>query len=155
MFALAGSAYLLAVSIPLARIDIREHRLPNRLVLPAIPIALVGQLVESAASGQWYRLGTALGCAGLTFVIALACSLSGALGMGDTKLLAAMSLSLGWFSALAPILAVSVALVGALVPATVLVANRKTRPDSKLPLGPYLLVGFAVALATQFSQGLV
>lgn len=59
-FAMSGTFYLLAVAWPLSKIDIREHRLPNRLVLPAFPISLVGQTIASAISNQWQNLTVAL-----------------------------------------------------------------------------------------------
>ena len=49
LVALAGLAYLLAVSPRLAWIDARTRRLPNRIVVPGIGVALVGELAAAVA----------------------------------------------------------------------------------------------------------
>lgn len=66
------------------------------------------------------------------------------MGMGDVKLISAIALSLGWFSFLAPLLAVIMAFVIACVVVLVMVALRKTTLGSSFALGPYLLAGFAL-----------
>lgn len=143
LFALSGSVYLLAVSFRLSVIDIREHRLPNRLVLPAFPIALVGQVVASWFSGSWMNFGSALACSALALIIGIAANRWASLGMGDVKLISAIALSLGWFSFLAPLVSVILAFLIACAVMLVLVALRKTTLGSSFALGPYLLVGFA------------
>jgi leader peptidase (prepilin peptidase)/N-methyltransferase len=141
--ALSGSLYLLAIAWPLSRIDIREHRLPNRLVLPTFPIALVGQIIASAISNQWIHLGIAIGAAVVAFLIGLAANQWASFGMGDVKLVSAISLSLGWFSFMAPLIAVAAAFLLAACIVLVLFALRKTTLSSSIALGPYLLFGFA------------
>ena len=48
LVALVPALYLLLVAIPLTVIDLREHRLPNRIVLPVFPIALLAQGIAVA-----------------------------------------------------------------------------------------------------------
>ena len=88
----------------------------------------------------------AFACGLVSFLVALVANRFATLGMGDVKLITAISLCLGWFSPLAPALAVSIAFViaGALVLAKL--AFRKTRMGQSIALGPYLLIGFAIAL---------
>ncbi len=143
-FALTGTIYLVAVTWPLSRIDVREHRLPNRLVLPAFPIAIVGQAMASAISNQWINLATALAAALIAFGVGLAANRWASLGMGDVKLISATSLCLGWFSFIAPLIAILLAFVLASVVVLVLLAMRKTTLSNSLALGPYLLAGFAL-----------
>lgn len=144
LFALSGALYLLAVAYPLSVIDVREHRLPNRFVLPTFPIALGGQLISSTLGNSWANLLSALGCSILALVIGLAANRWASLGMGDVKLISAIALALGWFSFLAPLVAVILAFVIACAVVLVLVLLRKTTLSSSFALGPYLLVGFVL-----------
>lgn len=146
LFAWLGPAYLLAVAWPLARTDIREHRLPNRLTLPLLPVALFGQLLAAGLGDDWSRLGASLGWAVVAFVVGLGINRVGTLGMGDVKLITGMSLSLGWFSPVAPLLALAAAFALATLVVLFLFATRKARMGSSIALGPYLLVGFVIAL---------
>jgi leader peptidase (prepilin peptidase)/N-methyltransferase len=146
LWAWLGPLYLLAVAWPLARTDIREHRLPNRLTLPLLPVALIGQVLAAGYSGEWSRLGVSLGWAVVAFVVGLGINRIGTLGMGDVKLITGMSLSLGWFSPVAPLLALCAAFALATLVVLFLFATRKARMGSSIALGPYLLVGFVIAL---------
>lgn len=143
-FALSGALYLMAVSVRLSIIDIREHRLPNRLVLPAFPIAFAGELIASALGNTWLNLISAVGCALLALIIGLAANRWATLGMGDVKLIGAIALSLGWFSFLAPLISVVLAFFIACAAVLVLVVLRKTTLGSSFALGPYLLIGFVL-----------
>ena len=135
----AGNLYLLAVAWPLARTDIREHRLPNKYTLPAIAIAFTAELIAAAITDQWF-----------SFLVALICGVAGfgfaTLGMGDVKLITAICLCLGWFSPIAPIMAISFAFVIAGVVVLAKLAFQKTRMGQSIALGPYLLIGFVIAL---------
>jgi leader peptidase (prepilin peptidase)/N-methyltransferase len=141
VFAWLGPAYLVAVAWPLARTDIREHRLPNKYTLPLVPIALIGQLAACLAGADWSRMAVALGWATAAFAIGLGVNRMGTLGMGDVKLITGMSLSLGWFTPVAPLVALGAAFALATVVVLFLFLTRKARMGSSIPLGPYLLVG--------------
>ena len=146
--ALVGPAYLLAVAWPLSKIDLRERRLPNALVLPAIPITLIGQTIAASFSGEWWRLGLAVLAGVIAFAVGLAVNRAAGMGMGDVKLIAAMTLALGWFSPLSPLVALFIGFAAATLVILVMFAVRKTQLGSSIALGPYLLVGFAASLVT-------
>jgi leader peptidase (prepilin peptidase)/N-methyltransferase len=143
-FALAGTLYILVIAWPLSRIDIREHRLPNRLVLPAFPITLLGQLIAAGISNHWLNLAAGLAAAVVAFCVGLAANRWASLGMGDVKLITAISLSLGWFSFLAPLIAIVFAFFIASLVVLLMIALRKTTFSSSIALGPYLLAGFVL-----------
>jgi leader peptidase (prepilin peptidase)/N-methyltransferase len=143
-FALAGTLYILVIAWPLSRIDIREHRLPNRLVLPAFPITLLGQLIASGISNQWLNLAAGLAVAIIAFCVGMAANRWASLGMGDVKLISAISLSLGWFSFLAPLIAIVLAFAIASLVVLLMITMRKTTVSSSIALGPYLLAGFVL-----------
>lgn len=146
LFPLIGIIYLLAVAWPLARIDIREHRLPNRLVLPAFPVIAFGQLVAATLTGQWWNFAFSLLTGIGALVIGVLANHAAGLGMGDVKLIAAIAFALGWYSPLIPLVSVFIAFVVASIAILALFALGKSKLQSNVALGPYLLIGFAVSL---------
>ena len=148
VFALLGPAYLLIVAWPLSRIDLRERRLPNVLVLPAIPVTLLGQIIGATLGGEWWRLGLATLAATVAFAVGLAVNRGAGMGMGDVKLITAITLALGWFSPLSPLVALFIGFAAATLVILVLFLARKTKLGSSIALGPYLLIGFAASLVT-------
>lgn len=149
--ALAGIAYLVAMSPALTKVDMRERRLPNRLVLPALPITLAGQAIAAALdASMWSRLAATLIAAVLVFAFALFANVKGQLGMGDAKLMVAITLSLGWFSPIAPFVALLAGFVAAGGFVLVQTARMRTALTQSIPLGPYLLLGNLVGLASIF-----
>jgi leader peptidase (prepilin peptidase) / N-methyltransferase len=141
-----GLLYLLAVAWPLARTDILHRRLPNKYVLPAFPITLGSQLVAAIFFATWWNLAWAVAIALASFGLSLVANRLGFLGMGDCKLMAAMALALGWYSALLPLVALLLTFLSAGVVALALLAQRKIRLGGSMPLGPYLLAGFIGAI---------
>lgn len=138
--------YLLLVAVPLIVIDIREHRLPNKIVLPSIPLTLFSWLVLAIAYGDWVKLIVALSCAILTFAVGFTLNRLGLLGMGDAKLGSALVFVLAWFSwGLALLLPLAVVGLGALNVVWLYITNR-VRLNSSIPLGPHLIVSFAILL---------
>lgn len=143
LIAAIGPAYIVLVSWPLARIDIRERRLPNRLVLPSFPISIAAQVAASWLLGDWWPMAIAVACAVVTLMLGLLANRTEGLGMGDVKLVSAMVLALGWFSPLAPLVALVVSFSLASIWLFAQLIRRKTKMGSSIALGPYLLVGFA------------
>ena len=140
--ALIPALYLLAVTWPLTVIDLREHRLPNRLVLPTYPIALLSQLVASMVSMDWARFLFAVLCALCVLIIGILANYFDVLGMGDVKLAGALALILGYFSIYLPMVAIGFAFVLAFGVIIVLMVKGKVKIGTSIPLGPYLLLSF-------------
>ncbi|MEY4981458.1 MAG: hypothetical protein RL174_796 [Actinomycetota bacterium] len=149
LFAYLGLIYLFTVAWPLAITDIRERRLPNRLVLPAIPITVAGQVLASIGGATWWQMLIAAIAALITFGLGLLANLRSGLGMGDVKLMTTISLALGWFSPMAPFVALSLAFVAAGLWLGLKLLVQKANMGSSVALGPYLLVGFAAAAIGQ------
>lgn len=145
LFAGAGPAYVLAVAIPLTVFDIRQRRLPNKLVLPGFPVTFLGQLAASIAAQDFWPMLWAFMSAVIVFALALLANRAGAMGMGDVKLLALIAIALGWWGAPLLLLALTTGFfVAAFVVLGYLVAGRH-KLSSTIPLGPYLLFGAGVA----------
>lgn len=150
--AILGPLYLLAVAVPLAIADAKTHRLPNRLVLPAFPVTLLGQLtalVLAAFEGDFLVAGSALTQALLAGVLAFGAGLLanrfGSLGMGDVKLVAAIALALGWFSPFSVLVALTLSFAIGVLALGFLALRHRREMGRSIALGPYLLVGFGVA----------
>ena len=139
---LVPALYLLVVAWPLAVIDLREHRLPNRLVLPTYPIALLSQLVATMLTMDWVRFLVAVLCALVVLVVGIAANYFDVLGMGDVKLAGALALVLGYFNLYLPIITIGLAFVLAFGVIVVLLLRGKVKIGSSIPLGPYLLLSF-------------
>jgi len=123
-------------------IDLREHRLPNRLVLPAFPVALSAQLIATTISADWARQLFALLIALAVALIGLGANYIDALGMGDVKLATVIALTLGYFNPWLPVIAIGIAFLLAFAVVIVLITLGKVKIGSSIPLGPYLLVSF-------------
>jgi leader peptidase (prepilin peptidase)/N-methyltransferase len=138
--------YLLLASVPLIVIDLREHRLPNKIVLPSIALTFFSWLVLAIAYGDWVKFLLALSCAILTFAIGFTLNRLGLLGMGDAKLGFALVFVLAWFSwGLSLLLPLLVVGLGTLTVLWLYFTNR-IRLGSSIPLGPHLIVSFAILL---------
>ncbi|MGW5560503.1 prepilin peptidase [Micromonospora sp. NPDC003944] len=137
-----------AVGLVLARVDLVCLRLPDPLVLVAGLLALGGLAAAALLSGAPGRLAGALGgatVAGAAHVL-LALLPGSRLGFGDVKLAAVLGLPLGWLGrdALLAGLLLPHVLHGALVLG--LLAARRVRRHTLLPLGPALLGGAWLAV---------
>lgn len=135
---------LAAVAPPLFWTDVTQHRLPNRLTLPALGAGLIGAGVSWLATGGLPLVPLLAGIA--SFVVFLLLALAGGMGMGDVKLAAAIGLA-------SPTLTVAVAapliafLLGGVASLVVLARGGWSARQSHLPFGPFLLLGYATALA--------
>jgi leader peptidase (prepilin peptidase)/N-methyltransferase len=143
MFPLIGITYFAAVTIPLMIYDLRERRLPNKITLPGVAVALV----SLALTMEWSRFLIALGISALLFLVGTLISVRGWIGMGDVKLFTGLSMLLAWFD---PALVWQASLWAfGIATAFVLVGflAKKMTARSTIALGPYLLIGFWVAIS--------
>jgi leader peptidase (prepilin peptidase) / N-methyltransferase len=120
-----------------ALIDLREHRIPNRIVLPAAAAcALLGlDTLRHSLS--------ALALVGLLLVLALV--QPAALGMGDVKGAFLVAIALG--AAATPALLLGLALA-ALTGIALTLSEGRTALASALPLAPFFAAGATIALLT-------
>lgn len=136
----------------LAVIDLREHRLPNRIVVPLAAVGLVGLSAASLLQQRPARMLGAVGCMAVLLAVFFAITLVGPMGYGDVKLAAVLGLYLGWLGGVRTVYlafvvgSLAAALFGVAVIAACRVRGRAWRGRS-LPYGPFLVFGTLVALA--------
>lgn len=132
--------YVAAVAPELTRIDLVSHRLPNRLVVPGLAVGLLAAAGSWATTGVFPLVPLVAGAAygGMLLLLAL----TGGMGMGDVKLAAVLGLA-------SPTVGVAVAspllafVVGGVVALVVLIVRGR---GTRIPFGPFLLLGYAGAL---------
>ncbi|WP_432564867.1 prepilin peptidase [Kineococcus sp. SYSU DK003] len=146
-WALPAYLYLTAIAVALAAIDIDVKRLPDPIVLPSYPVALVLLAMASLGAGDWSALLRAVigGVALFALYFLLVLIKPGAMGLGDVKLAGVLGMYLGWWgwSALA-VGAFGAFLLGG-IGGLVLVLGRGAGRRTRIPFGPYML---AAALAS-------
>jgi leader peptidase (prepilin peptidase)/N-methyltransferase len=134
--------------VALAMIDIDHHRLPDAIVLPLYPIALVGFVLAGLLGGDWAWLSAVAGLGSWLALIGGMWLLSGgrAMGFGDVKLAPVLGATLGWIGISSALTGLFMAfLLGGLVGAALLLGRRAHR-GSQIPFGPYLLAGALAGL---------
>jgi leader peptidase (prepilin peptidase)/N-methyltransferase len=140
--------YLAAVLIALAFIDYDTHRLPNALTLPSYLVGITLLVPAAILDGEPQRLlQAAIGMAalyGLYFVLAIV--KQGGMGFGDVKLAGVIGLYLG-FLGWGPLLVGG--FLGFLfggIGGALAIAARRAGLKSKIPFGPYMVLGTMVAI---------
>jgi leader peptidase (prepilin peptidase)/N-methyltransferase len=138
---LALWAWFAGWAIALSIVDIKEHRLPNKMVAAALAGTLLLATVAAAANADpWLLLRAA--AASVVAVLAFGIGhLIGGMGMGDVKYAAVTGLALGtlgwsavwWGHLLGFVLAGGVVVVG-------LLTGRMHR-RSAVPFGPFMALG--------------
>ncbi|MGP9504129.1 prepilin peptidase [Specibacter sp. AOP5-B1-6] len=145
--ALAACLYLLWLAVRLSIIDIRTHTLPNKLVVPAYPIAGVLLLAAALLAGVPMHAVSALGGAlamGAVYWLLWAAYPAG-MGFGDVKLSGVLGLFLGFLSWQHVVLGLAAGFVAGGLWGIALIASRRGTAKSTIPFGPAMLLG---ALAT-------
>ena len=142
----------------LSLIDIRQHRLPDRIVLPMYPVlaAVLGLL--GILSGQW-PVGRALGGAAL-WLVAIGSvwlvSAGRAMGFGDVKLAPLLGMTLAWIRWDAALLGLMICWILGGLWALALLAGRRATGKDTIAFGPFMLLGtLAGVLLASGSQAAV
>jgi leader peptidase (prepilin peptidase)/N-methyltransferase len=134
----AIAAFMAVVLVTLSATDLERRIIPNRVVLPATVVVLIGSLAVAPTHTQNHVLAAL--AAGLAFVIPSLISRS-AVGMGDAKLAAFLGAGLGWGAFGAIALAFFSVFPFALA---ALVRGGLSARKSTLPFGPFLAFGALV-----------
>ncbi len=139
-YAAVVAAFVLLIGA-LAVLDARTHRIPNRIVYPALAAGAIHAFVQPI--GPWWSFVAAGVIAGL-LLIAIGVASGGGLGFGDAKLAAVIGLLTGWPAVLVALFVAFAA--GALVSVALVAAGRLGRREP-VPFAPALAAGTLIALA--------
>jgi leader peptidase (prepilin peptidase)/N-methyltransferase len=140
--------YFASVGLALAVIDLDTKRLPNPLTLPSYLVVGVLLLVPAIVDGDWGQYLRAWGAAVALFVfyLLLVVIYPKGMGLGDVKLAGVLGLVLGWLGwpevGLGWFLGF---LLGAVVGVSLMAIKRAGR-KSKIPFGPFMLLGALLAI---------
>jgi leader peptidase (prepilin peptidase) / N-methyltransferase len=145
---LAAAGYLLVVGTGLSWIDLRTHRLPNRIVFPAYAVSSVLLLAASLAGhdGAVFWRVLAGGALLWAFYFTIRFAYPAGMGFGDVKLAGVLGMYLGYlgFEYLLWGTFASFLLGGAY--GLLLVLLRRGTLSSHIPFGPFMVAGTWVAL---------
>ncbi len=131
---------LLAFALPLAVIDVRTRRLPNRLTGAAF-VAVTGLVGLERHFGDAWRRGLLAAVASVLIYLLAHLLSRGGVGMGDVKFAAAIGMWSGSISWSCAAVAVEFAWMSAALVAMALLALRRTTLRSSLPFGPFMAIG--------------
>jgi len=139
---LVAYAYLAAISISLAAIDLDTMRLPNAIVLPAYIVGAVLFTAAAALGGAWDHLVTAaLGMLIMGAVYAVPAFIRpDAIGGGDVKLAGVLGMFLGWLGwAELGVGIVAGFILGGLFGVALIIAGKGR--SARVAFGPWMLAG--------------
>jgi leader peptidase (prepilin peptidase)/N-methyltransferase len=145
-WALPAFLYLAAISVALTLIDLDVRRLPDAIVLPSYPVAVVLLALASLNPGgtaDWGALVRAVVGGVVLFVVyfLLLIVYPKGMGFGDVKLAGVLGLYLGWVGWGALVVGWFAAfLLGGVFSIVLLVTGRAGRKSS-VPFGPWMLAG--------------
>jgi len=141
LFLLILLSSLVAVSV----IDLDHQIIPNAIMLPGIPLGLLGGIIVGEPPILDRLIGALAGAGFLYLVLLYGGALYGqdAMGEGDLNLIALVGAFLGWRAVVVTIL------VGCLTGSAVglwLIASKRLGRRQHIPFGPFLALGAVVAL---------
>jgi leader peptidase (prepilin peptidase) / N-methyltransferase len=122
----------------LAYSDVTEHRIPNRVVVPAS--AACAALLFAEGTGMQHLLGS---LALVALMLALSLAWPASFGMGDVKLALLLVLGLGDVAAQALVLGLVLAAAAGVV---LILRHGRSATTRSLPLAPFLSGGAAVVV---------
>jgi leader peptidase (prepilin peptidase)/N-methyltransferase len=140
--------YLAAIGVALALIDIDVKRLPNAIILPSYVVAGCLLSVAALVDGDGEALLRAvIGAAALYgFYFLLAFIYPAGMGFGDVKLAGILGAYLGWLGYGELVVGAFLGfLFGGVLGGALMVVGRAGR-KSKIPFGPFMLLGALVAI---------
>ena len=150
-WSLPAFLYLAAIGVALALIDLDTQRLPDALVLPSYPVALVLLALASwnpTGPAQWDALLRAVlgGAAMFAVYLLIVLVYPRGMGLGDVKLAGVLGMYLGWAGWGNLVVGWFAAFLLGGVLGLALIAGRRARRTTAIPFGPWMLLGAAAGL---------
>ena len=146
--ALPAFLYLGAIGVALTMIDIDVKRLPDAIVLPSYVVALALLTVAAAVGDDWSDLGRGIGGMAVLFAFYfLLCFIYPAgMGFGDVKLAGVLGLYLAWLGWAELVTGAFLGFLYGGVLGLALMLVRRAGRRSKIPFGPFMLLGALTAI---------
>jgi leader peptidase (prepilin peptidase)/N-methyltransferase len=143
--------YLAAISVALALIDLDTQRLPDVIVLPSYPVALVLLTLASWAPGgtaDWGALLRAVigGAAMFAVYLLIVLIYPRGMGLGDVKLAGVLGMYLAWAGWGTLVVGWFAAFLLGGVFGIALMLGQKAGRRTAIPFGPWMLLGAALSL---------
>ena len=145
---LIGYLFFTATGVALALIDYDVKRLPDALTYPTYVVAIAALAADSTRSGDWGRFGRAAGGMAALYAFYWGTGFIGrailkktAMGRGDVKLSGILGLLLAWLSWGALVVGAFAGFLVGAVGGLALIAAGKGNLATKIPYGPYMLLG--------------
>ncbi len=141
-------AILFVVGCRLIVIDMRSHRLPNRIVLPTLAGILVLVLIDSLVTGRTEAaVRGVMGMLALGGFYALLRLVSrDGMGGGDVKLAAVIGLVLAWHGWSSLVVGAAAAFVLGALFAAALVIARRADGSTRIAFGPWMIIGSVIGI---------
>jgi leader peptidase (prepilin peptidase)/N-methyltransferase len=141
---LAAFCFVAGIGVALWYIDVAVFRLPDQLTY----VAFVGGLVLLLGTGEFARVGWAavngLGLA--AFYLLLILIYPAGMGFGDAKLALSLGTALGWSGWVITVFGAAAGFLFAGLFAAVLLSLGRVSRKSRLPHGPFMLLGTLVTI---------
>ncbi|MFT4136177.1 prepilin peptidase [Microbacterium sp.] len=141
------------VGVLLVIIDVREHRLPNRLVLPLYGVGLAPPLVALFAGESDAAIRALVAAASLFAFYFVLHRAGGGMGAGDVKLAGAIGLFLGFLGWTQALLGAIAGFVLGGLWALALLVTRRAHRGTRIAFGPFMLAGAWAAIAATILGG--
>jgi prepilin signal peptidase PulO-like enzyme (type II secretory pathway) len=121
--------------------DLMHREIPDKLSIPAIVIAIAGNLVLGLSTPLTMLVGG--GAIFLFFTLRFLISRGKWIGGGDIRLGALMGVLLGWEFGLIALIAAYI--FGSIV-SVILLIQRKVTGKTAIPFGPFMVIGILIAI---------
>jgi leader peptidase (prepilin peptidase)/N-methyltransferase len=145
---LPAHLFIAALAVMLTAVDLGVRRLPNVVVLPAVPITVALLALGAWSAHDWGALISAAlaGIALFSFLLLCALVSPASVGMGDVKLALVVGTYTGFFGWTTAALSALLAFVAAAVLGLVLLASRRIGRGGMVPFGPSMFIGALISL---------
>jgi leader peptidase (prepilin peptidase) / N-methyltransferase len=147
-YELPAYLYFCSVGLALAVIDLDTKRLPNPLTLPSYVVLGILLLLPAVVDAAWedFLRAWLAALALFAFYLLLVVIYPKGMGLGDVKLAGVLGLVLGWLGWPEVLIGWFLGfLLGAVVGLGLMLFNRAGR-KSKIPFGPFMLLGALLAI---------
>ena len=135
--------YLAAIGVALFMIDLDHQRLPDAIVLPAYGAVVAGLVLAGLIDGDWPWIRSLASAAIWFFMFAIPwfATAGRGMGFGDVKLAPLLGAVLGWLGWGASLVGLMAGFFFGAVVGVLLIAAAKAGRKSRVPYGPFMLIG--------------